>query len=284
LTAYASDWRDFEKWCNVANRSAIPADPETVALYLGDLSARFKCSTLERRVAAIRNQHFAAGLPSPTTPAVRAVIAGARRHAKSKIRKMAALSIDELLAMSLQLDAEGRTRSTRDRALLLLGFGGAFRRSELAGLDLDDIDLGRDRVAVTLNRSKTDQHGRGRQLVIPRAQRADLCPVCSLQDWLKIRGSKAGPLFTNVNKADKPTLERIPSGLPYYVVRTVAKRAGIDFSRFGAHSLRAGFCTAAADAGADVFEIMATSGHKSVENVQKYVRRSTAKYPLRKVL
>jgi integrase len=262
----------------------MPADPETVALYLSDILPSFKVSTLERRVAAIRHRHQAAGLPSPSTPAVRAVIAGARRRSTDRVHRKAAISVAELLKVADLLSVEGTNRAVRDRAILLLGFACSFRRSDLAGLDLSDVVAREDRLNVMVGRSKTDQMARGRELVIPKAKRAGLCPVRAFKAWLAVRGTWSGALFSDVARDDSVTRERIDGNVVYYAIRSAARRADLDDTKFGAHSLRAGAITAAADAGADVFEIMALSGHKSVENVAMYVRRSVARYPLRKVL
>jgi integrase len=284
ISAYDSDWREFSGWCQVAGRVPLPADPGTVCLFLSDGSARLKPSTLDRRLAAIRYRHQAAGLPAPITPAVRAVIAGVRRRSSSVVRQMAALTVSELHRVSDFLVADGGSRSVRDRAILLLGFAGGFRRSELGSLDLSDVRLSDDRVTVSLGRTKTDQMGRGRSVVLPAGTRVSTCSVRALRSWLDLRGRWPGPLFVDMERDGTVTRDRMPGDRVYYILRTWAARAGLDASRFGAHSLRAGFCTAAADAGADVWEIMSVSGHRDVSNVSKYVRRSVTRYPLRRVL
>jgi len=289
VEAYASDWKHFEAWCVAAKRAALPADPETVALYLSDLAPKFKASTLERRVAAIAAKHLAADLPAPITPTVRSVIVGVRRRARGGVRRMAAITPDELARVLDDIgsadDSRRRVvRAARDRAALALGFAGAFRRSELVGLQLADVEVGKDRVQVTLGRSKTDQQARGRVLVIPRAKRAGLCAVRLVAAWLRVRGDWAGPLFCNITAADELDRRPLDAHSIYYALREGAKRAGLDSRRFGAHSLRAGAVTAAADAGVDAFSIMELTGHRSVETVARYVRRSVSRYALAKVL
>jgi len=239
-----------------------------------------------RRVAAIASKHGIAGFPSPVTYAIKAFLAGANRRSRLKPNRKAAISIPELLQICDHLAVEDTLRSTRDRAILLLGFAGAFRRSELAGLDLEDLDLHDDRVTVTLGRTKTDQQGKGRDLVIPRAKRPSLCPVRALQAWITERGRWDGPLFVDVKGrfGGRLTHERIDGCIVWYALREGAKRAGLDYKKFGAHSLRVGFVTSATEAGADIWDIMDVTGHKSVENLGKYVRRTTARYPLRAVL
>jgi integrase len=284
VEGYASDWADFEPWCVAAGRSSLPAEPETVALYLSHLLPTHKVSTLARRLAAISSKHQAAGFPAPVTPMVKGVLSSVRRTSRQKIRRKAAITIDELLVVADVLLADGTVRSTRNRAVLLLGFACGFRRSDLAGLDLADVAVASDRVTIDLARSKTDQEGRGRQLVIPRANRAGLCAVRALAAWIEERGRWAGPLFCQVDRADKVVRERMRGYEVWYALKTSAARAGLDGSKFGAHSLRAGFVTASADAGADVFDIMSVTRHKSVENLGLYVRRAVSRYPLRAAL
>ena len=284
ISGYAMDWKDFAGWCASVGRPALPASEETVALYLSFLAPNRKVSTIERRMAAIAYRHEEAGYQSTTTRRIRAVIAGIRRANTKPIRQMAAMTVEELRTIATYLGTQDGKRALRDRAMIVLGFAGAFRRSELAALKLADIDLRDTRVTITLNRSKTDQQGRGRVLVIPKAGNQEVCAVRALRAWLAARGAWAGPLFPDMSGVDTVNRQPIAGVQVYYVLRSAAGRAGLDASRFGAHSLRAGAITAAADAGADVWEIMAMSGHKSVENVAKYVRRSVMRYPLRAVL
>lgn len=284
LLAYASDWKDFQAWCERTGKRPLPASPETVALYLSHLLPKYRVSTLDRRLAAILNQHGDAGHPGPDTPMVKQVLRSARRSTRHRPERKAAISIEELLSVSNLLASEEKVKSVRDRAVLLLGFGGAFRRSELAGLDLGDIDLGPDRVTVTLARAKNDQEAHGRVLVIPKAKRAGLCPVRALNNWIVERGRWPGPLFLKTNtRGTALKRERMQGWAVWWAVKTAAKRAGLDAQKFGAHSLRAGFVTASVEAGADVFDIMAVTGHKNVETLGMYVRKMQ-KYPLRAAL
>ncbi len=290
LEAYASDWRHFAAWCLKSKRVALPALPETLALYVSDCVGKFAAATIERRVAAIAAEHAKTDLMAPITPLVRAVVAGVRRKSMGRVRRMAAITPVEL-GQVLEHVGEGRdlrvrtNRVARDRALLTLGFAGAYRRSELRGLNLADIELGRDRLQVSLGRSKTDQGARGRILVIPKARRAKLCVVRLMAKWLHLRGNQPGPLFNDLTGSDEILHGKpIDAHTVYFALREGAKRAGLDHTRFGAHSLRAGAVTAAADAGVDVFSIMELTGHRSVETVSKYVRRSVPRYALAKVL
>lgn len=290
LEAYASDYRHFAAWCTEKKLCSLPCHPETLALYVSDLVGKFAASTIERRVAAIAAEHGKADLMLPITPLVRAVVGGLRRKNMGRVRRMAAITIPEL-AQVLEHIGEGRDgrdrtrRTVRDRAALTLGFAGAYRRSEIIGLDLADIDLGRDRLQISIGRSKTDQSARGRVLVIPKARRANLCAVRLMAKWLQVRGDEPGPLFYDMTGADELIIgKRMASHTVYFALHEGAKRAGMDPKRFGAHSLRAGAVTAAADAGVDIFTIMELTGHRSVETVAKYVRRSVPRYALAKVM
>lgn len=285
LKAYMSDWRDFEKWCADMGKVPLPADPDTVVLYLSSLAPVRKCSTLERRVSAITHKHKWAALPSPNTQAVHSFLAGARRKSTARVRRKAAITTDELSRVCNYLRKKGGARAIRDRAAILLGFSAAFRRSDVVCPDLEDISLGPDRVAISLWRSKTDQEGKGREMVIPRAKRAGLCVVRALAAWLEVRGDWQGPLFCEITRwGEEIEGNRMSADTLYHALRTAAMNAGMDYRKFGSHSLRAGAATAAADDGADVFQIMALTGHKSANMAAQYVRRSVVRYPLRNVL
>ena len=193
--AYRADWRDFTAWCEGHGRTALPAAPETVALYLTDLAGRRKTSTLQRRLSSISQAHQLAGHAahdSPTRHAtVRAVWAGIRRaKGTAQAGKAPALTADVRAMVATLPDT---LLGLRDRALLLLGFAGAFRRSELVGLDVGDLEAGRAGLAVTLRRSKTDQEGAGRKLGVPYGAHPDTCPVRAVQEWLDASRTARGP-------------------------------------------------------------------------------------------
>jgi integrase len=161
---------------------------------------------------------------------------------------------------------------TRDRALILLGFAGAFRRSELVGLDVEDCVFGKDGLTVTLRRSKTDQTGEGRKIGIPYGSNPDTCPVRNVQAWLEIAGATAGPLFRSINRHGQVQAGRLSGIDVARVVKKLAERAGLDAGKYAGHSLRAGHATAAAIAGASERSIMRQTGHRSVQMVRRYIR------------
>ena len=188
--AYRADWRDFTAWCEGHGRTALPAAPETVALYLTDLAGRRKTSTLQRRLSSIAQAHQLAGHAAHDAPTrhatVRAVWAGIRRAKGTAQAGKAPVLTADVRAMVASLP--DTLLGLRDRALLLLGFAGAFRRSELVGLDVGDLEAGRAGLVVTLRRSKTDQEGAGRKLGVPYGAHPDTCPVRAVQEWLDASG------------------------------------------------------------------------------------------------
>lgn len=183
IRAYQADWRHFEEWARERGKPALPAAPETLIAYLTDLAQVAKVSTLERRIAAISQAHQMAGYESPTrTMPVRALMAGIRRSKGVAPKAKAPLLTEDLRTMLGALP-DGPL-GLRDRAILLAGFAGGFRRSELVGLDVEDLEFKRAGLVVTLKHSKTDQEGAGRKVGIPYGSNDETCPVRSLQAWL----------------------------------------------------------------------------------------------------
>ncbi len=160
----------------------------------------------------------------------------------------------------------------RDRAMVLLGFAGAFRRSELVALDVEDCTFGKDGLTITLRRSKTDQDGAGRKVGIPYGSNPDTCPVRTIQTWLEMAGIDSGPLFRSINRHGKVREGRLSGIDVSRVVKKLARRAGLDPAKYGGHSLRAGHATSAAIAGATERSIMKQTGHRSVQMVRRYIR------------
>ena len=197
------------------------------------------------------------------------MLAGIRRTVgAAPVRKKAATS-DVVIAMAAPAAS---LRDVRDRAILLLGFAGAFRRSELVALDVADIEPTPEGLLVTIRRSKTDQDGQGRTVAIPRGDVA--CPVAALAGWLAAAGIADGPLFRRVwnRRNQRVGAHRLTARNVASIVQDAAARLGFDPATFGAHSLRAGFITSAAKRGANLFKICDTSGHKSLEMLRTYVR------------
>ena len=270
LRAYRADWADFAGWCEAHGLPALPATESTVALYLTDLAERVKTSTLQRRLSAIAQAHKAAGHVPPTKGRVSMVWQGIRRSKGTAQKGKAPARTQEVRAM-VATCGDGLL-GVRDRALLLLGFAGAFRRSELVGLDCSDLDFGHDGLTVTLRRSKTDQEGAGQKVGIPYGSTPATCPVRNLRAWLDAAQVTAGPVFRGVNRWGQVSAARLTDRAVALVVKRCAEAAGLDPAQYAGHSLRAGLATAAAEAGVSERVIMAQTRHKSLPMVRRYIR------------
>lgn len=269
--AYRSDWADFEAWCGKYRRASIPAAPDTVAYYLADRSQRLKTSTLQRRLATIAEAHRAVGLESPNTHAqVRLVWAGIRREKGTAQAHMKPALTKHIRAMVRHL--HDSLLGTRDRALLLLGFAGAMRRSDLVGLDVTDLALADEGLVVNIRRGKTDQFGAGRKIGIPRGEHPETCPVRAIQRWLDLSGVVEGALFRSVNKHGHLSADRLSDRAVADIVKRTLEAAGKSSRRFAGHSLRAGLITQAAMAGVSERAIQDQSGHKSLLVMRRYIR------------
>ena len=282
--AYRSDFSDFSGWCERAGLRALPADPATVGAYLTTHAGVLKVATLRRRIAAITVAHRMAGLGLDSGhPAIAQVLAGIRRAYGTRQEAKTALLTEDVRRVVRALPAD--LAGIRDKAILLLGFAGAFRRSELAALDLSDISLSGGGVIVTIRRSKTDQEGAGRQVGIPRARKGSVtCPVAALEAWLResaiaeSRPNQFDPVATgSVFRAvfhDK-LLDRLSGQAVAEIVKRAVSRVGFDPSKYAGHSLRSGFATSAARGGADLAFIMQQTGHKNADVARRYVHAGT---------
>jgi integrase len=270
--AYRTDWSDFEGWCAAHRLQALPATPESVALYLTHLTQRgLKVSTMQRRLASISQAHQLAGHASPTTlPAVREVMKGIRRELSTAPSKKKALTLTELrgLAATCGTGLQGR----RDRAMLLIGFLGALRRSELVALNIQDVIFEDEGLRLLVARSKTDQDGHGRELGLPASKQSELCPVLALRAWCESARISSGPIFRRLNRSGNPLATPLTPHSVALIIKRHASQAGLDPGRFAGHSLRAGFCTAAARAGIPEYQIARQSGHRSMQVLRGYVQ------------
>jgi site-specific recombinase XerD len=275
LKAYRSDWADFTTWCDAQGLTTMPAEPGTVALYLTALiRAGRKHSTVQRRISSISQAHQAARQENPTRSAdVKVLMAGIRRaHGTAQEGKAPAV-IEDVRLMVRQLPSS--LLGDRDRALLLVGFAGAFRRSELVSLDVADVNLTRDGAIITLRRSKTDQEGQGRKVGIPYGSHPETCPVRALERWLEVSGIAEGALFRPITRHGHMQVDRLSDKAIALVVKRYAEAAGLDSAKYAGHSLRAGLATSAAAAGASERAIMAQTGHRSVNMVRRYIREGS---------
>ena len=273
LRAYRSDWAQFEEWCSRQGLAPLPAAPATVALYITALAEAGRAvSTIRRRLASISAAHQAAGHQSPTQDMqVKTIWAGIRRAKGTAQRQVAPVVTEHLRAIvgALQLDT---LAGLRDRALLLVGFIGAFRRSELVGLNVEDLTPTAEGFVVTLRRSKTDQEGEGETKAIPYGANAETCPARALRAWLDAAGITSGPVFRAVNRHGQVSARRLSDRAVALIVKRSVEAVGLDASRFSGHSLRAGFATAAARAGASERDIARVTHHKSDRVLRRYIR------------
>jgi site-specific recombinase XerD len=271
LRGYRADWRDFCGWCESHAVSPLPTSAETVAAYIAECAGRLKVGSIQRRLNAIAEAHKATGLESPTAAGmVRNTLKGIRRTLGTAVVPKAPTLTDDIRAM---VDATAADLiGARDRALILLGFAGAFRRSELVGLDIADCVFGNDGLTVTLRRSKTDQDGSGRKIGVPYGSNPETCPVRTVQAWIETAALSCGALFRSINRHAQVQTSRLAGIDVARVVKKLALRAGLDASAYAGHSLRAGHATSAAIAGASERSIMKQTGHRSVQMVRRYIR------------
>ena len=271
LRGYRSDWRAFCAWCEGHGVCPLPAAPDTVAAYSAECAGHLKVGSIQRRLNAIAEAHKVAGLDSPTASGmVKNVMKGIRRTlGTAPAQKAAAVTSD---IRSMMDTADAGLIGLRDRALILLGFAGAFRRSELVGLDVEDCALSRDGLTITLRRSKTDQDGHGRRIGVPYGSNPETCPVRVFQEWMERVGTTSGPVFHSINRYGQVHAGRLAAADVARVVKKLAVRAGLDATKYAGHSLRAGHATAAAAAGATERSIQNQTGHRSVQQLRRYIR------------
>ncbi|MBX6396347.1 MAG: site-specific integrase [Alicyclobacillaceae bacterium] len=231
-----------------------------------------KASTLERRLASISAAHRAAGYGgiSVRDEPIRSVWAGIRRTKGTAPAQKAAIRVEDLRRMVEALS--DTIQGLRDRALLLVGFAGAFRRSELVSLDVEDVEQVSQGLIIRIRRSKTDQEGQGRIVGIPYGSREITCPVRSYQAWLQASGIASGAIFRPIDRHGNVQASRLSDRAVAMIVKRAAAAAGLDPTRYSGHSLRAGLATAAAAAGVEERLIMAQTGHRSEKMVRRYIR------------
>jgi len=272
--AYLSDFRSFEAWCAAQGVAAMPARPELVALYAAALAdAGRRVSTIERAVTAIAQVHRSQGIDWPRShPALTEVLAGIRRRLGTAPAQKAPV-VDQKLVALLEAAGDGLA-GDRDRALLALGWFGAFRRAELVSLDAGDVVRGDEGLVVTLRRSKSDQEGRGATKGIPYASLPAACPVRALARWLEASGIAEGPIFRGIDRHGHVQPDRLHPCSVARIVKRSAERAGFDPEKFAGHSLRAGFATTAAKRGNSLDAIMRQTLHRSERVARTYIRHA----------
>jgi integrase len=267
-----SDWRAFAAWCAGHDLPALPASPDAVALYVTSMAERgSRPATIARHLSSIASVHAGAGHASPTrAEVVRRCVRGIRRSLGVAPRPKDPLTTLEVRRMVGALP--DRLLGVRDRAMLLVGFAGGFRRSELAGLEVGDVVFTDDGLRITLRRSKTDQEGAGHLRGVPWGSHPSTCPVRALRAWIDAAGLKSGPLFRRMGKADQVLGPGLTGQSVALVVKRSAKAAGLDPSRVSGHSLRSGMATSAAQAGAPAHAIRRQGGWRSSAMLARYIR------------
>jgi site-specific recombinase XerD len=276
LDAYQSDWAHFSQFTADRSLASLPASPETIAIYIAYLADSDKrVSTIERRLAAISKAHATGGLDSPCAmrhACVSETLKGIRR-AIGKVQVAKAPAVTEYLTRMLQA-CPATLKGQRDRALLLLGFAGALRRSELVALNMADIEYVAEGIVVTIRRSKTDQDAEGRKVGIAYGSNEATCPVRSFTTWLAAASIESGPVFRRIDRHGN-VHDRLTDQSVALLVKHYAEAAGLNPALFAGHSLRAGLATSAANAGANERDIMNQTGHRSERMMRRYIRTGT---------
>lgn len=274
LTAYRKHWTAFSLWCEQQGFCALPAAPQTLALYLAARADEGrKVATLSLALSAISQAHVVAGHPSPRSDRlVSETWKGIRRRVGVAQRQKDPISAKEIRQLMDELPAG--LVGFRDRALITLGFAGGFRRSELVALDCMDLTFVSEGLEALVRRSKTDQEGAGLIKVIAFGSDPSTCPVRATRDWLELSGIGEGPVFRPINRHEQLSDKRLTDFAVAVIIKRAAKKAGLPTPQLSGHSLRAGFVTEAKKNGADDAAIMDQTGHKSLAMVHRYHRRT----------
>jgi len=286
VRTYQSSWRQFEEWVTRNGGEVMPAHPAVVAAFASHLyNLGRKRSTIEKAMASISAAHIEAGYPPPThTKPVRRTMKWIRQETSLfQTQKAPLLPADlERLVEVLPRTLEG----LRDRAVLLLGFAGGFRRSELVALTVADLDWHDDYVRVAIRKSKGDRSSQGRVMELPIMPDEPLCAATAVHRWLDRTGIESGAIFRAVVKGRGMPTRGMSDRMVALIVKRAAEAAGMDHTQYSGHSLRAGFVTAAFQAGVPDAEIMMVTGHKTVEMVRRYVRlaQGAEAAPVRRIL
>ena len=265
LRAYQSDYNDFSLFCSKNGFQAMPTQPKILALYITHLASYSKYSTLKRRLASISIIHKTKGHYIDTKhPIIVENLMGIKRTNGSNQKGKKPLLINDLKLLIKAIDEskEKTIRKIRDKALVLIGFSGGFRRSELVDIEYEDIEFVEEGVKIFVKRSKTDQSGEGMTKAIPYFDNINFCPVKALNKWVVEAELKEGKIF---NISDKSVA---------LIIKKYANYAGLDAHRYAGHSLRSGFATSTAESGAEERNIMAMTGHKSTEMVRRYIKEA----------
>ncbi len=277
LRAYKSDFKDFGSFCAKHSFDALPTDPKIVSLYLTHLSKNAKISTLRRRLVSISMIHKIKGHYLDTKhPLIIENLMGIKRTKGSIQKGKKPLLINHLKLIINVINEQSfeEIKKARDKAIVLIGFGGGFRRTELVSLDHEDLEFVPEGLKIVIKRSKTDQFGEGMTKGLPYFSNHEYCPVMNLKKWLELSKIKTGPIFRRFAKGSSITNNRLTDQTVVLLIKNYLNLAGIDNSNFAGHSLRSGFATVAAESGADERSIMAMTGHKTTQMVRRYIKEA----------
>ena len=275
LKAYHADWKDFTDWCGWKSVRSLPAEPETITNYINDLADDAKANTVARRVTAISENHIAAGFIGDRNPAkasmVRDALSAIRREKGTFQQGKAPILLETLYQIALCFGDD--IQSLRDRAVIMLGFAGAFRRSELARIQYDELTFTKQGMIVFVPRAKGDQLGKGSEIAIPYAPDNAVCAVSATKNWLDASGITAGPIFRPFISNMELRNTQLSDKSIALIVKKYAELAGFDPKYFAGHSLRRGFATSAAQHDVDTLTIMKQTRHKSEKMVHRYIEQ-----------
>ncbi len=278
IRAYKSDFKDFGAFCARHSFKILPTAPKIVALYLTHLSSKdAKMSTLRRRLVSIGMIHKLKGHYLDTKhPIIIENLMGIKRVKGSIQKGKKPILINHLKSIINAINQQkiDEIKKFRDKSLILMGFGGGFRRTELISIDHEDLEFVPEGVKITIKRSKTDQFGEGMVKGLPYFSNELYCPVINLKKWLELSNIKSGPIFRRFAKGSVLTKNRLTDQSVVLLIKNYLNLAGIENSNFSAHSLRSGFATVAAESGADERSIMAMTGHKTTQMVRRYIREA----------
>ena len=265
LRAYKSDFNHFMNFCKKNNFRPLPADPKIISFYITDLSSNSKVSTLKRRLASISVIHKLKGhYIDIKHPLIIENLMGIQRKKGVFQKSKNPILINELKEIIKVIDNSEKNilKKLRNKALILIGFSGGFRRSELVNIDFEDLEFTKEGVKIFIKRSKTDQSGEGMIKAIPYFKEKTFCPVTYLKNWIEICKMNKGFIF---NISDK---------MVAILIKKYLLAAGFDPKKYSGHSLRSGFATTAASSGADEKSIMTMTGHKTTQMVRRYIKES----------
>ena len=280
IRAYKSDFKDFGGFCAKNRLKSLPTEPKIVSLYLTYLSAKdAKMSTLRRRLVSIGVIHRLKGHYLDTKhPIIIENLMGIKRKKGSYQKGKKPILINHLKLIIDEIDKETSDekgiRKLRDKTIILLGFAGGFRRIELISIDYEDLEFVAEGVKIFIRKSKTDQFGEGMIKGIPYFTNQQYCPVWHLKKWLEISEIKSGPIFRRFFKGLNLGKNRLTDQSVALFLKKYLSNAGIENQNYSGHSLRSGFATVTAEAGADERSIMAMTGHKTTQMVRRYIKEA----------